>query len=158
MEIDKQEIIDMLRRRRRGRYVADVAERELPEQVDTDDHRAKLDQLGINPTDLPRGIGGTLASRCSGASWPVGVGPVPAAYHSDLLLVLGMSRSRDRTGPRVEALVVHGRDLRAEEARSRRTVLESTASAPVATAPVSGHQDPTAHGQDLSSQGPSPCS
>ncbi|HEY5727544.1 MAG TPA: hypothetical protein VIV08_02930 [Acidimicrobiia bacterium] len=59
MEIDKQEIIDMLRGRGED-DVADVAERELPEQVDTDDHRAKLDQLGINPTDLLGGIGGTF--------------------------------------------------------------------------------------------------
>ncbi len=59
MEIDKQEIIDMLRGRGED-DVADVAERELPEQVDTEDHRAKLDQLGINPTDLLGGIGGTF--------------------------------------------------------------------------------------------------
>jgi hypothetical protein len=59
MEIDKQEIIDMLRGRGED-DVADVAERELPEQVDTDEHRAKLDQLGINPTDLLGGIGGTF--------------------------------------------------------------------------------------------------
>ncbi len=59
MEIDKQEIIDMLRGRGED-DVADVAERELPEQVDTDDHRAKLDQLGINPADLLGGIGGTF--------------------------------------------------------------------------------------------------
>ena len=59
MEIDKQEIIDMLRGRGED-DIADVAERELPEQVDTDDHRAKLDQLGINPTDLLGGIGGTF--------------------------------------------------------------------------------------------------
>jgi hypothetical protein len=59
MEIDKQEIIDMLRGRGED-DIADVAERELPAQVDTDEHRVKLDQLGINATDLLGGIGGTF--------------------------------------------------------------------------------------------------
>lgn len=59
MEIDKQEIIDMLRGRGED-DIADAAERELPEQVDTDEHRVKLDQLGINPADLLGGIGGTF--------------------------------------------------------------------------------------------------
>jgi hypothetical protein len=59
MKIDKQEIVDALRGR--GEHeLADHAETELPQEVDTDDHRAKLDQLGINPTDLLGGIGGTF--------------------------------------------------------------------------------------------------
>lgn len=59
MKIDKQEIVDMLRSRGED-DTADHAEAELPQEVDTDDHRAKLDQLGINPADLLGGIGGTF--------------------------------------------------------------------------------------------------
>jgi hypothetical protein len=59
MKLDKQEIVDALRGRGEDE-LADQAETELPQEVDTDDHRAKLDQLGINPTDLLGGIGGTF--------------------------------------------------------------------------------------------------
>ncbi len=59
MHIDKQEIIELLRGRGED-DIADQAERELPERVDTDQHRAKLEQLGINPADLLGGIGGTF--------------------------------------------------------------------------------------------------
>ena len=59
MKSDKQEIIDALRGRGEDE-LADHAETELPQEVDTDDHRAKLDQLGINPTDLIGGVGGTF--------------------------------------------------------------------------------------------------
>ena len=59
MEIDRQEIIDQLRGRNEDE-VADRAERELPELVDTDEHAAMLHQLGINPLDLLGGVGGTF--------------------------------------------------------------------------------------------------
>ena len=59
MDIDKQEIIELLRGRGED-DIADQAEKELPDQVDTDQHRAKLEQLGINPADLLGGIGGTF--------------------------------------------------------------------------------------------------
>lgn len=59
MEIDRQEIVDQLRGRREDAE-ADRAERELPEQVDTEEHADLLHQLGINPTDLLGGIGGTF--------------------------------------------------------------------------------------------------
>jgi hypothetical protein len=59
MNIDKQEILELLRSR--GDHdTADQAENELPQQVDTDQHGAKLDQLGINPAELLGGIGGTF--------------------------------------------------------------------------------------------------
>jgi hypothetical protein len=59
MNIDKDEIIELLRAR--GEHdIADQAERELPMQVDTDQHGAKLDQLGISPAELLGGIGGTF--------------------------------------------------------------------------------------------------
>ncbi|GAA4399035.1 hypothetical protein GCM10023168_05760 [Fodinibacter luteus] len=59
MEVDRQEIVDQLRGRREDE-LADRAERDLPEQVDTDEHAAVLHQLGINPADLLGGIGGTF--------------------------------------------------------------------------------------------------
>ena len=59
MKLDKQEIVDALRGRGED-ALADDAEAELPQEVDTDDHRVKLDQLGINPTDLIGGVGGTF--------------------------------------------------------------------------------------------------
>jgi hypothetical protein len=59
MKIDKQEILDLLRSRGEN-DTADQAETELPDRVDTDQHRAKLEQLGINPADLLGGIGGTF--------------------------------------------------------------------------------------------------
>jgi len=59
VNVDKQEILELLRSR--GEHgIADHAETELPDQVDTDQHAAKLDQLGINPAELIGGIGGTF--------------------------------------------------------------------------------------------------
>ncbi len=59
MQIDKQEILELLRSR--GEHdTADQAENELPDEVDTDEHAAQLKQLGINPADLLGGIGGTF--------------------------------------------------------------------------------------------------
>jgi hypothetical protein len=57
MDIDNDEIVELLRSRGED-DIADQAERELP--VDTDQHGAKLDQLGINPAELLGGIGGTF--------------------------------------------------------------------------------------------------
>ena len=59
MEIERQEIVDQLRGRSED-DVADRAERELPELVDTDEHEDLLHRLGINPADLLFGIGGTF--------------------------------------------------------------------------------------------------
>lgn len=59
MNIDRQEILELLRSRGED-DIADQAEKELPEHVDTDRHSVKLDQLGINPADLLGGIGGTF--------------------------------------------------------------------------------------------------
>lgn len=59
MEIERQEIVDQLRGRNED-DVADRAERELPELVDTDEHADLLHGLGINPTDLLGGVAGTF--------------------------------------------------------------------------------------------------
>lgn len=56
MQIDKQQIIDMLKNR--GDHdKADRAQTDLPDQVDTDQHSDTLSQLGVNPKDLLGGSG-----------------------------------------------------------------------------------------------------
>jgi hypothetical protein len=51
MQIDKQEIIKMLRER--GDHdQADKAEQELPDQVDPEEHSGMLQQFGVNPQEL----------------------------------------------------------------------------------------------------------
>lgn len=59
MEIERQEIVDELRGRGED-DLADRAERELPDLVDTDTDAHLLHDLGINPTDLIGGVGGTF--------------------------------------------------------------------------------------------------
>ena len=56
MQLDKQQIIDMLRTRGANDQ-ADQAQNDLPDQVDTDQHADKLAQLGINPQELIAGLG-----------------------------------------------------------------------------------------------------
>lgn len=59
MQIDKQQIIDLLKNR--GDHdKAQQADQELPDQVDTDQHSGMLDKLGLSADDLPGGIGGKL--------------------------------------------------------------------------------------------------
>lgn len=56
MQIDRQQIIDMLRTRGANDQ-ADQAQAHLPDQVDTDQHADKLSELGIKPQDLVGGVG-----------------------------------------------------------------------------------------------------
>lgn len=57
MQIDKQQIIDILKNR--GDHdKADQAQSDLPDQVDTDQHSDKLSKLGVDPKDLLGGAGG----------------------------------------------------------------------------------------------------
>lgn len=59
MQIDKQQIIDLLKNR--GDHdKAQQADTELPDQVDTDQHSGLIDKLGLNVEDLPGGLGGKL--------------------------------------------------------------------------------------------------
>lgn len=59
MQIDKQQILELLKSR--GNHdQAQQADRELPDQVDTDEHEGMLSQFGLNASDLPGGIGGKL--------------------------------------------------------------------------------------------------
>ncbi len=64
MQIDKQQIIDMLKSK--GDHdKADQAQSDLPDQVDTDQHADKLSKLGVDPKDLTGG-GGGLAGKLGG--------------------------------------------------------------------------------------------
>lgn len=51
MEIDKDTIINLLRERGDDQR-AQEAERELPDQVDTDRDRSLLDRFGVDPQEL----------------------------------------------------------------------------------------------------------
>lgn len=54
MKIDKSKIVDMLKSRGEADK-ADKAESDLPDEVDTEQHKGILDKLGIDPLEL---IGG----------------------------------------------------------------------------------------------------
>ena len=51
MQIDKNTVVDMLRERGETDR-AGQAERELPDQVDTDQHADLLDRFGVDPQEL----------------------------------------------------------------------------------------------------------
>ena len=55
MQIDKQQVIDMLKKRGDHDQAAQ-AEQNLPEQVDTHQHADQLSKLGVNPQDLLGGL------------------------------------------------------------------------------------------------------
>ena len=62
MEIPKDKIIELLRDRGQDDK-ADQADRELPDQVDTEQHADLLSKIGVDPdelaADLPGGLGDT---------------------------------------------------------------------------------------------------
>jgi hypothetical protein len=57
MQIDKNQILELLRSQG-DQAKADQADQELPQQVDTDQHRDLLGKLGIDPQDLLSKLGG----------------------------------------------------------------------------------------------------
>ncbi|GAB3542313.1 hypothetical protein GCM10027403_34860 [Arthrobacter tecti] len=59
MNIDKQQIIDLLKNQG-DNDKADQADKELPDQVDTDRDSGLLSKLGINPQDLMGKLGGFM--------------------------------------------------------------------------------------------------
>ena len=62
MQIDKQQIIEMLKNR--GDHdKATQAQSDLPDQVDTDQDSGLLSKFGINPADLLGGAGGGLGGK-----------------------------------------------------------------------------------------------
>ncbi len=60
MNIDKSQILDLLRSRGNTDQ-ADQAERELPDQVDTDRDRGLLERLGLDIDDILKSLGGGLS-------------------------------------------------------------------------------------------------
>jgi hypothetical protein len=62
MQIDKQQILDLLRSHGDGDR-ATQAEAELPDTVDTDQHAGLLEKLGINPQELLGGLAGGLGEK-----------------------------------------------------------------------------------------------
>lgn len=59
MEISKDQIIDMIRQQGDSDK-ASQAERELPDQVDTDRDSGLLTKFGIDPQDLISKLGGNI--------------------------------------------------------------------------------------------------
>jgi hypothetical protein len=57
MNIDKSQILDLLRSRGNADK-ADQAERELPDQVDTDRDGGLLERLGLDIDDILKSLGG----------------------------------------------------------------------------------------------------
>jgi hypothetical protein len=57
MQIDKAQILDLLRSQG-DEQKAQQADRELPGQVDTDQHAGLLERLGLSPMDLISKLGG----------------------------------------------------------------------------------------------------
>jgi len=57
MQIPKEQILEFLRSRGE-QDKAGQADRELPDQVDTDQHADVLERLGINPQELLGQLGG----------------------------------------------------------------------------------------------------
>jgi hypothetical protein len=64
MQLDKNMIVDLLRQRG-DHQSADQAERELPDQVDTDQQTSLLEQFGLDAKEL--------ASRFTGGSGLPGI-------------------------------------------------------------------------------------
>jgi hypothetical protein len=59
MQLDKSMILDLLRQRG-DQQTVDQANRELPAQVDTDQHAGLLEQFGLSPKDLRARFAGGL--------------------------------------------------------------------------------------------------
>lgn len=65
MQIDKSQILDLLRQQGDDDK-AQQADRELPQQVDTDQHADLLQKLGLDPQDLLGKLGGGLGGGLGG--------------------------------------------------------------------------------------------
>lgn len=59
MEIDKKQIMDLLKNRGE-QDKATQAESDLPDTVDTEKHADNLGKLGVNPQDLLGGLSGKI--------------------------------------------------------------------------------------------------
>ena len=65
MEIDKAQIIEMLKSRGDDAK-ADQADSQLPDKVDPETHSDLLGKLGIDPQDLIGKLGGGLGGKLGG--------------------------------------------------------------------------------------------
>ena len=66
MEIPKQQILDLLREQGKDDQVGE-ADRQLPDQVDPEQHAGLLEKFGLNPADLlAKFAGGGLAGKIPG--------------------------------------------------------------------------------------------
>jgi hypothetical protein len=57
MQFDKSQILDLLRQQG-DNDKAEQADRELPDQVDTDQHAGILERLGLSPAELMSKLAG----------------------------------------------------------------------------------------------------
>jgi hypothetical protein len=57
VQFDKSQILDLLRQQGDSDK-AEQADRELPDQVDTDQHSGILERLGLSPTELVAKLAG----------------------------------------------------------------------------------------------------
>jgi hypothetical protein len=62
MEIPKEKVLELLRERGQGDQ-ADQADRELPEQVDPEQHADLLSKFGVDPQDLAGKLPGGLGDK-----------------------------------------------------------------------------------------------
>jgi hypothetical protein len=65
MNIDKSQILELLRNKGDNDKAA-LAEAQLPDQVDTEQHAGLLSQLGINPAELLGKLPGGLGDKLGG--------------------------------------------------------------------------------------------
>jgi len=57
MQIPKEQILDLLRQQGKDDQVGE-ADKQLPDQVDTDQHAGLLEKFGLNPAELLSKLGG----------------------------------------------------------------------------------------------------
>jgi predicted PhzF superfamily epimerase YddE/YHI9 len=65
MEIDKQQVLELLRSKGQEDKL-EQAERELPDQLDTDQHVDLLSALGLEPQEVISKLGGGPLGRLTG--------------------------------------------------------------------------------------------
>lgn len=59
MQIDKQTILNLIREHGNPKH-ADTADQQLPDQVDTNEHKGLLEQFGLNTDTLKQHLPGGL--------------------------------------------------------------------------------------------------
>lgn len=57
MQIPKQQILELLQEQGKGDSVSQ-ADKELPDQVDTDEHAGLLEKFGLDPAEIVSKLGG----------------------------------------------------------------------------------------------------